>query len=117
MANMKNKVNLIGRIGVMPELKKTASGQAYARFPLAVNQSYKDKKGAWVENTQWMNLIIWGSGAERLIQRAVKGIEIAIEGTLQTNEFQGKDGTKRFSTEVRVDEFQIPNQKAVVTNN
>lgn len=116
MANMKNKVNLIGRIGVMPEIQNTPNGQAYSRFTLAINQNYKDKKGAWVESTQWMNLVIWGANAERFVKRASKGMEIAIEGTLQNREYEGKDGAKKFYTDIRVDEFQLLNVKATTNN-
>lgn len=113
---MKNKVNLIGRIGVMPELKEASNGNKYARFPLAVNQNYKDKKGNWVEDTQWMNLVIWGASAERLVERVQKGMEIAIEGKIINKQFE-VNGEKRYATDIHVDDFMIPNIKATATVN
>lgn len=60
MSTLKNKVNLIGRIGAKPVAQSFESGAKKIRLSLATNESYKDKKGDWVENTKWHTIIAWG---------------------------------------------------------
>lgn len=111
MATMRNKVNLIGRIGMAPELSNATNGNPYSKFTLAVNQPYKDKQGNWVDDTQWMNLIVWGKDAERFVKQAQKGMEIAVEGKIQNRQYEGKDGNKRYVMDIHVDSFFLLNVK------
>lgn len=113
---MKNNVNLIGRLGGTPEIQNTSNGNAYTRFTLAVNNRYKDKKGEWTDDTQWMSLVMWGKDAERFVANAQKGMEVAIEGKLQNRQFEGKDGAKRTVTDVLVETFHLLNVKMKSTN-
>lgn len=117
MATMKNKVNLIGRLGMAPELHNTSNGNMYTRFSLAIKNSYKDKKGEWIEDTQWMNLVMWGKEAERFVQSAQKGMEIAVEGKVQNRPFEGKDGVKKYVTDILVETFFLLNVKTTTSNN
>ena len=71
MNALKNKVKLIGRLGVEPELVKFETGRTLARFTLATNENYKDKKGEWHELTQWHTINAWGKLAD-LVQRRDK---------------------------------------------
>lgn len=112
MATIKNKVNLIGRIGMAPELQNASNGTSYSRFSIAVNQNYKDKKGNWVEDTQWMSLVLFGRDAERFVKQAQKGMEVAIEGRIINRQFEGKDGNKRYVTDIHVDDFFLLNVKS-----
>lgn len=114
MATMKNKVNLIGRLGMTPELQN-AEGNAYSRFSIAINQNYKDKTGNWVEDTQWMSVTAWGLEAKRLVKQAQKGMEIAIEGKIRNRQYEDKDGKKRYVTDIYVDSFYLLNVKQNVT--
>lgn len=116
MVTMKNKVSLIGRLGVTPEIQNTSNGNAFARFTLAIKNSYKDKKGAWVDDTQWMSLIVWGKEAERFVQNAEKGMEVAVEGKLQNRQFEGKDGVKKYVTDVLVEAIFLLNVKSKTVN-
>ncbi|HRO76143.1 MAG TPA: single-stranded DNA-binding protein [Crocinitomicaceae bacterium] len=111
MATMRNKVNLIGRLGVTPELHNTANGNAYTRFTLAVNQRQKDKQGNWTDDTQWMSLVAWGKEAERFVKQVQKGMEVAVEGKIQNRQYEGKDGNKRYVTDIQVDSFFLLNVK------
>ena len=108
MNTLRNKVNLIGRIGKNPEIQTVGTTKDYAltRFPLATNESYKDKNGQWHENTQWHNLVIWGKTAERMSNTITKGQEIMIEGRLVNKQYE-KDGEKRYSTDIEVTDFLL----------
>ena len=108
MNTLRNKVNLIGRIGMNPELKTVGTTKDYAltNFSLATNESYKDKNGQCHENTQWQNLIAWGKVAERITKLVQKGQEIMIEGRLVNKQYE-KDGEKRYSTDIEVTDFLL----------
>lgn len=106
MNTLRNKVSLIGRIGKTPELQKVGTSKDYAltKFPLATNESYKDKNGQWHDNTQWHNLVAWGKTAERIASLITKGQEVMIEGKIVNNSYE-KDGEKRFTTDIEVADF------------
>lgn len=111
MATMKNKVNLIGRVGMTPELQNGASGNAYTRFSIAIKNDYKDKQGNWVEDTQWMNIVVFGATAERFVKQVQKGMEVAVEGRIQNRQYEGKDGVKRYSTDIFMENYFLLNVK------
>jgi single-strand DNA-binding protein len=72
MNTLKNKVNLIGRLGAKPTVQQFDSGAKMMRISLATNERYKDKKGEWVDNTQWHNVVAWGNlllAQNRMAQR------------------------------------------------
>lgn len=111
MNNMKNRVQLIGHLGMNPEILNLESGKKLARLSIATNDSYKNAKGEKVEDTQWHNLIAWGKTADIIEQYLKKGNEIAIEGKLTHNSYEDKDGNKRYSTEVVVSEVLMLGSK------
>jgi single-strand DNA-binding protein len=95
-----NKVILLGRLGQDPELKYTPSGAAVCNFSLATSESWSDKNGQKQERTEWHRVVVWGKLAELCNQYLSKGRQAYIEGKLQTRSWDGKDGTKRYTTEV-----------------
>jgi single-strand DNA-binding protein len=107
MSNLKNKVQLIGRLGQSPEVKHLESGKTVANFSLATNEKYKNAKGELMENTEWHNLVAWGKTAEIIEKYVQKGSEIAIEGKLTSRSWEDKDGNKRYTTEVVVNELLL----------
>ena len=102
MKNLNNKVNLIGNLGMDPELKKFDSGRTLAKISLATTDSYKKADGERIEETQWHNLIAWGKTAEIMEKHLKKGNRIAIEGKLINRSYEDKNGIKRYVTEVLV---------------
>jgi single-strand DNA-binding protein len=106
MNTMKNRVQLIGHVGNDPEVK-TFEGGKVAHLNLATNESYTNKKGEKVEQTEWHRLVAWGAAAEIIEKYVVKGKEIAIEGKLSTRTYDDKEGNKRFITEVTVSEIML----------
>lgn len=112
MSTLKNKVSLIGRIGAKPEEQVFESGVKKTRISLATNEGYKDKKGEWVENTQWHNIIAWGNQVDRVIRSLDKGTEVVVEGRLVNRSYDDKNGERRFITEIELNDFVIVNRKA-----
>ena len=107
MNTLRNTVSLIGNLGGDPEFKTFEGGNALARFRVATNESYKDKKGEWVTTTQWHNIVAWGKTAELSNKLLKKGAEVVLEGKLQNDEYTTKEGEKRYKTEVNLREFMV----------
>lgn len=104
MNSLRNKVQLIGRLGKGPEIIKLESGKKIAKFSLATNDNYKDASGQKIENVQWHNLIAWNKTADIIEKYVTKGKEIAIEGKLTSRNYDDNEGNKRYVTEVLVNE-------------
>jgi len=100
MNALRNKVQLIGRLGQEPEIVNLESGKKLAKFSLATNENYTNAKGEKVENTEWHNIVAWGKTAEIIEKYVNKGQEIAIEGRLTSRAYDDKEGIKRYITEV-----------------
>lgn len=107
MNTLRNKVSLIGRLGAQPEVVTFDSGRTLARFSIATNESYKGRDGEWKENTQWHSITAWGNVAERVSKILNKGQEVVVEGRLVNDSYESKDGEKRFSTKIEINEFLI----------
>jgi single-strand DNA-binding protein len=105
MNNLRNKVQLIGRLGKDVEVKTLESGKMLAKVSLATSDIYKDANGKRVENTQWHNLTFWGGNAKNAGLLLKKGSEIAVEGRLNYSNYQDKDGNTRYFTDIIVNEF------------
>jgi single-strand DNA-binding protein len=107
MKAIKNKVQLIGRLGADPEIKMYDENKKLAQLRLAVNDRYKNALNEWVDDTQWFNLVAWAKLAEYAEKFLLKGIEVAIEGRLVNKNFIDKNGIKKTSTEVVLTEVLI----------
>ena len=104
MKALRNKVQLIGNLGMDPEVKSLDGGKKLAKMSIATHESYKNAKGEKVEETQWHNLIAWGKTAEIVEKFLKKGTEVAIEGKLVNSNYTDKEGIKRYVTEIEVSE-------------
>lgn len=111
MLNLKNRVQLIGNLGMDPEVKKLESGKTMAKISLATNDTYKNQKGEKVTDTQWHNLVAWGKTAEIAEKYLKKGSEVAIEGKLTSRSYEDKEGVKKYITEVVVNEILMLGSK------
>ncbi len=112
MYALKNKVQLIGNLGANPEIKTLDGGRKLARFTVATNETYRNAKGDKVTDTQWHTLIAWGKVAEIAEKYLKKGSEIAVEGKLINRSYNDKDGNKKYSTEVQVNEVLMLGDKS-----
>ncbi len=111
MSTLRNKVQLIGNLGNNPEIITLDSGKKLAKLSLATNESYKNTEGEKITNTEWHNLVAWGKTADIIEKYAEKGNEIAIEGKLTSRSYEGKDGTKKYITEVVISEILLLGNK------
>ncbi len=105
MNTLRNKVQLIGNLGVKPEVKTMNSGRKLAKFTLATTESYRNASGDKVKDTQWHHVVAWGKTAEIAEKWLDKGKEIAVEGKLVTRSYTDKEGSKKYFTEVQVSEL------------
>lgn len=102
-----NKVILVGNLGKDPELKQTPSGTAVCTFPLATTNRYKNKNGEQVEHTEWHNIVAWRNLAEICGKYLHKGKQIYTEGKILNRSYDDRDGTKRYVTEIVINEMQM----------
>ena len=106
-----NKVQLIGRLGKDPEVQKFDGDNMVVRFPLATNESYKDKNGQLVESTDWHNIVAWRKLGQIAEQYVKKGMSIYVEGKIRSRSYDDKDGVKRYVTEIVADNFIMLDKK------
>jgi len=111
MNALRNKVQLIGNLGMNPEIKVLDGQKKLAKMSIATNESYKNAKGELVKETQWHNLIAWGKTVDIIEKYLKKGSEVAIEGKLINRNYTDKEGTKRYITEIQVNELLILGSK------
>ena len=107
MNALRNKVQLIGNLGNDPEVTTIESGKKKAKFTIATNDTYKTDGGEKVTDTQWHNVIAWGSTAEIIEKYVTKGSQIAIEGKLTHRSYEDKNGEKKYFTEVVANELLL----------
>jgi single-strand DNA-binding protein len=111
MARGVNKVILIGNLGQDPELRYTGSGTAVCNLRLATNESYKDSNGELVEKTEWHSVVAWARLAEICGEYLKKGSQVYFEGSLQTRQWEDRDGNTRYTTEVKAREMMMLDNK------
>lgn len=104
--SLRNKVSLIGRTGKEVEIINFEKGKL-AKVSLATSDFYTNALGEKVEETQWHNLVVSGKLADIMEKYVTKGKEIAVEGKIQYKTYEDKEGVKRYSTEIRVEELVL----------
>src|SRR3989338_6290010 len=95
-----NKAMIIGNLTRDPESKTTPSGQAVTTFGVATNLIWTDQSGAKQKKAEFHNIVAWRKLAEICAQYLHKGSKVYIEGRLQTRDWEGQDGVKRYRTEI-----------------
>jgi single-strand DNA-binding protein len=101
-----NKCLIIGNLGRDPEMRYTPSGQAVTQFTVACNRNYKDAQGDRQEETEWFRVVAWGQQAEFAAEYLRKGAKVFVEGRIQTRQWEGQDGQKRYTTELVANTIQ-----------
>ena len=110
--NIKNHVQLVGRLGANPEVKVLENGNKLARFSIAVTETYTTKKGEKVSDVQWHSVVAWGNLAgiaEKILQ---KGTHVTVDGKLFNRSYTNKEGEKRSSTEIVANELFVTSKVA-----
>jgi len=102
-----NKVILVGNVGKDPEVRHLENGATVARFPLATNETFTDKSGKKVTQTEWHNIVVWRGLAEIAEKYVKSGKLLYVEGRIRTNSYEDKDGIKRYNTEILCDNFRF----------
>jgi len=95
-----NKAMLIGNLTRDPEVRQTAGGQSVASFAVATNMVWTDQSGQRQERVEYHNIVAWRKLADICGRFLHKGSKVYIEGRLQTRDWTGKDGAKRYTTEI-----------------
>ncbi|WP_405610671.1 single-stranded DNA-binding protein [Polaribacter sp. Asnod1-A03] len=105
MNTLRNKVQLIGRLGQEPEIITFKDGNKMAKFSMATDDSYKDREGNRVERSYWHNIVIKGGLVNVVENYLNKGQEIAVEGKITNRSYNTKEGEKKYVTEILVNEL------------
>lgn len=104
---MVNKVILIGNVGADPDVRYLEGGTAVANLRLATTESYKNKNGEKVEQTEWHTIVLWRGLAEIVEKYVHKGMRLYIEQPLRTRTWDDQNGAKRYTTEIWADNMQM----------
>ena len=95
-----NRVMLIGNLGKDPDLQNLEGNIAVAKFPLATTETFKDRGGKLVSQTEWHTVVLWRGLADLAAKYLHKGSLVYIEGRLRTRSWEDKEGHRKFATEV-----------------
>ncbi|MFH1833611.1 MAG: single-stranded DNA-binding protein [bacterium] len=97
------RVTLVGNLTRDPELRQTPSGTSVCQLGVAVNSSYKDSSGQWVEKPNYLDVVVWGAQGENCARYLSKGRQVAVDGRLDQRSWEAQDGTKRSKVEIVAD--------------
>lgn len=103
-----NKVVLIGNLVRDPEVRATQSGISVCNFTVAVNRRFKKENGE--QGTDFLNVIAWRQLAELCGKYLAKGRKVAVTGSIQTRQYEAKDGSKRTAWDIVADEVEFLSQ-------
>ncbi|MGN0940427.1 MAG: single-stranded DNA-binding protein [Selenomonadaceae bacterium] len=106
-----NKVILMGRLARDPDVRSTQSGRTYARMTIAVDRRMSRNAAPGQQTADFINLVAWEQRAEFAGNYLHKGTKIVVEGRLQARSYDAQDGTKRYVTEVVVDNIEFAESK------
>ena len=98
-----NRATILGRLTRDPEVKTTTTGKTVASMSVATNRSWTDQSGVKKELVEYHNCVMWGKLAEIAGQYMSKGKRAYVEGRIQTRDWVGQDGVKKYRTEIVVD--------------
>lgn len=111
-----NKVMIIGRLGRDPEMRYTPSGRPVTTFSVATSRSWNTSDGERRTETEWFNVVAWGSLAEICKQYLTENRLIYVEGRLQSRHWEDTDGNKHYSTEIVANEMIMLDEKREANN-
>ena len=110
MKNLRNKVQLIGNLGMDPEVKSLSNGNKVVNFTLATSEYFKDAQGNRKQDTQWHRVVAWGQLANIIESYVHKGSQVAVEGKLVHRSFETKTGERKFVTEIVANDLVMLNK-------
>lgn len=98
-----NRAQILGNLTRDPEMRYTPNGQAVTHFSVATNRRWKNQDGSDGESVEYHEIVVWGKQAETITPMLKKGEPVYVEGRLQTRNWEGQDGVKRYKTEITAD--------------
>jgi single-strand DNA-binding protein len=105
MNTLRNRVQLIGNLGIDPEIKTLEGGKKMAKFSLATSDTYKNADGQKITDTTWHNLVAWNGIAEIAGKYLKKGQQVSIEGRIVYRTYEDKSGVTKYYTDIIVNEL------------
>ena len=109
-----NKAILIGRLTRDPELRTTPTGRNVCQFSVAVNRTYTNANGE--READFINCVVWDKQAENLVKYQKKGNQIAVDGRIQTRNYEDKDGKRVYVTEILANNISFLDSKGTNTS-
>lgn len=111
-----NRVMLIGNLGKDPDIQFLEGNIAVAKFPLATTETYKDRNGKLISQTEWHTVVLWRGLAELAQKYLHKSSLVYIEGRLKTRSWEDKEHNKKFATEVIGDNLIMLDKRSDATH-
>ena len=113
MAGTLNKVMLIGNLGKDPEIMHFENGGSLVKFPLATSETYTNREGQRVTNTEWHNVVINAKGLVDVAHKYLKrGHKVYLEGRIKTRKWQDQAGVDRYTTEIQANQMTMLTSRA-----
>jgi len=113
MAGTLNKVMLIGNLGKDPEILHFDNGGSIVKIPLATSETYTNRDGQRVTNTEWHNIVISAKGLTDVAHKYLKkGHKVYLEGKIKTRKWQDQAGADRYTTDVQVNQMTMLTSRA-----
>ena len=109
-----NKAILIGRLTRDPELRTTPTGRNVCQFSIAVNRNFTNANGE--READFINCVVWDKQAENLVKYQKKGNQIAVDGRIQTRNYEDKDGKRVYVTEILANNISFLDSKGTNTS-
>ena len=109
-----NKALLIGRLTKDPELRATSTGRNVCQFSIAVNRNFTNANGE--READFINCVVWDKQAENLVKYQKKGNQIAVDGRIQTRNYEDKDGKRVYVTEILANNISFLDSKGTNTS-
>ena len=111
-----NKVMLIGNLGKDPEIQYLEGNIPVSKFPLATTETYKDKNGKLISQTEWHNIVLWRGLAELAQKYLHKSSLVYIEGRLKTRYWEDKEHNKKVATEIIADNLIMLDKRSDINS-
>lgn len=102
-----NKVILVGNVGKDPETRYLDEGTAITKFPMATSETYRNRDGEKITNTEWHNVVLWRGLAQVAEKYVKKGTQLYIEGRIKTRSYDDSEGNRKYITEIVGDQMQL----------
>lgn len=113
MAGTLNKVMLIGNLGKDPEIMHFDNGGSLVKFPIATSETYTNREGQRITNTEWHNIVINAKGLVDVAHKYLKkGHKVYLEGRIKTRKWQDQTGADRYTTEIQVNQMTMLTSRA-----